>query len=126
MLQGGASDCNSDAVPHGWFDSNIQHLTIKCNKEYNISIMQNPTTEGNEMESVIVEEIDITSDTMNSSDRCDYCGAQAYIWVNGIAGDLLFCGHHFSKNEDKIRSYAFEVIDERHKLEVKRESSANS
>jgi hypothetical protein len=25
-----------------------------------------------------------------------------------------------------LRAYAFEIIDERHKLEVKRESSANS
>ena len=27
--QGGAADCKSVAVPHGWFDSNIQHLTTK-------------------------------------------------------------------------------------------------
>lgn len=46
-------------------------------------------------------------------DRCDSCGAQALIWVNGVNGDLLFCGHHFTKYEDKIRKYAFEVIDER-------------
>jgi len=101
-----------------------RHLTIKYNKEYNIHIMQNPTTEGNEMETTLIEDVEITSDTMNATDRCDSCGAQAYVWVNGIAGDLLFCGHHFAKSEDKIRAYAFEVIDERHKLEVKRESSA--
>lgn len=86
--------------------------------------MQNPTTEGNEMETEVIEYVETFSDTMNSTDRCDYCGSQAYVWVNGIAGDLLFCGHHFTKSEDKIRSYAFEVIDERHKLKVKRESSA--
>jgi hypothetical protein len=86
--------------------------------------MQNPITEGNEMETALTESVEITSDTMNATDRCDSCGAQAYVWVNGIAGDLFFCGHHFAKSEDKIRAYAFEVIDERHKLEVKRESSA--
>jgi hypothetical protein len=61
-----------------------------------------------------------------NNDRCDSCGSQAYVWVNGVNGDLLFCGHHFAKNEVKLRAYAFEVIDERHKLEVKRESSSNS
>ena len=86
--------------------------------------MQNPITEGNEMEKTLTESVETTSDTMNATDRCDSCGAQAYVWVNGIAGDLLFCGHHFAKSEDKIRAYAFEVIDERHKLDVKRESSA--
>ena len=65
-------------------------------------------------------------DQLNARDRCDSCGAQAYVWVNGVNGDLLFCGHHFVKHEDKLRSYAFEIVDERHKLEVKRESSANS
>ena len=88
--------------------------------------MQDPTTEGSEMETMILDETQevIETDTLNANDRCDSCGAQAYIWVNGITGDLLFCGHHFTKNEDKIRSYAFEIIDERHKLSVKRESSA--
>lgn len=47
------------------------------------------------------------------SDRCDGCGSQAFVWVNGVNGDLLFCGHHFAKYEDKLREYAFEIIDER-------------
>lgn len=93
--------------------------------------MQDPTTEGDDMmgspitkELLTEEEIVQETDTLNANDRCDSCGAQAYVWVNGITGDLLFCGHHFSKHEDKIRSYAFEIIDERYKLSVKRESSA--
>jgi hypothetical protein len=103
-----------------------QYLTIKYNKEYNIYIMQNPTTEGKDMETLVVETTveETETDTLNATDRCDSCSAQAYVWVNGISGDLLFCGHHFSKSEEKIRAYAFEIIDERHKLSVKRESSA--
>jgi hypothetical protein len=66
------------------------------------------------------------TDQLNATDRCDACQSQAYVWLNGVSGDLLFCGHHFVKNEVKLRAYAFEIIDERHKLEVKRESSANS
>jgi hypothetical protein len=73
------------------------------------------------METMMVEE---QSDVLNTSDRCDRCNGQAFFWVNGVAGDLLFCRHHFLKYEDAIRAYAFEIIDERHKLLVKRESSA--
>lgn len=50
---------------------------------------------------------------LTAMDRCDSCNAQAFVWVNGVSGDLLFCGHHFTKWESKIREFAFEVIDER-------------
>ena len=53
---------------------------------------------------------------MNTQDRCDRCNAQAYVWVNGVAGDLMFCRHHFNKHEEALRSYAFEIIDESEKL----------
>jgi hypothetical protein len=88
--------------------------------------MQDPTMEGEEMNILIADSVDEVeeTDTLNANDRCDSCQAQAYVWVNGITGDLLFCGHHFTKHEDKIRAYAFEIIDERYKLSVKRESSA--
>ena len=86
----------------------------------------NPTIGDGDMEDVLIEEAVENTDTLNATDRCDSCGSQAYVWVNGVNGDLLFCGHHFAKNEVKLRAYAFEIIDERHKLKVKRESSANS
>lgn len=100
-------------------------LDDKNNKRYNIHIV-NPTIGDDDMEDVLIEETVEETDTLNATDRCDSCGSQAYVWVNGVSGDLLFCGHHFAKNEVKLRAYAFEIIDERHKLEVKRESSANS
>jgi len=53
---------------------------------------------------------------MNTQDRCDRCSAQAYVWVNGIAGDLMFCVHHFRKYEEALRKYAFEIIDESEKI----------
>ena len=64
------------------------------------------------------------SDTLNANDRCDACGSQAFVWVNGVNGDLLFCRHHFLKNEDKLRDWAFEIIDETWKINDKSESSA--
>lgn len=56
---------------------------------------------------------------LTAMDRCDRCGAQALVWVNGMNGDLLFCGHHFRKWEDKLREFAFEVVDERDKINPK-------
>jgi len=64
--------------------------------------------------SVMIEE---KSDVLNANDRCDRCQGQAYFWVNGVAGDLLFCRHHFMKYEKKLREYAFEIVDESEKLE---------
>jgi len=53
---------------------------------------------------------------MNAQDRCDRCNSQAFVWVNGVAGDLMFCRHHFMKHEKALRAYAFEIIDESEKL----------
>lgn len=56
------------------------------------------------------------------ADRCDRCGAQAFVMVKGSTGDLLFCGHHYDKimnNPDsytKMMSFMLEVIDEREQL----------
>ena len=56
------------------------------------------------------------TDMLKVSDRCDSCGSQAFVWVNGVSGDLYFCGHHFAKFEDGLKKYAFEIVDERNKL----------
>jgi hypothetical protein len=60
---------------------------------------------------------------LNANDRCDSgCNAQAYVWVKGVDGDLLFCAHHYEKimsnpaGYDKMISFAMEIIDEREKL----------
>lgn len=52
-------------------------------------------------------------------DRCDSCGAGAYVKVTGASGNLFFCGHHYSKIEnnaaanEKMKLFAVETIDER-------------
>ena len=60
---------------------------------------------------------------LNASDRCDSgCNAQAYVWVKGVDGDLLFCAHHYEKimsnpaGYEKMISFAIEIVDEREKL----------
>jgi hypothetical protein len=60
---------------------------------------------------------------LRAIDRCDRCGAQAYVQVKGSTGDLLFCGHHYEKimnNPDaytKMMAFMLEVVDERQRLE---------
>jgi ribosomal protein L37E len=47
------------------------------------------------------------------ADRCDRCGSQAFVLVKGIAGELMFCGHHYAKNEEALVKYSYEIVDER-------------
>ena len=55
--------------------------------------------------------------TLSAADRCDRCGAQAYVRVLLPGGaDLQFCGHHWSRHEEALRPQAEEVIDETHRL----------
>ena len=59
-------------------------------------------------------------------DRCDSCNSQAYVLVKGVTGDLMFCGHHYNKNEAALIKFSYEIIDEREKLiENKLKGSAN-
>ncbi len=54
---------------------------------------------------------------LTASDRCDRCGAQAYLRVElQTGGELLFCAHHAREHGDKIKSVAVTVHDETHKL----------
>ena len=57
------------------------------------------------------------SSPLTATDRCDRCGAQAYLRVELASGfELLFCAHHAREHEDKLREVAVAVHDETHKL----------
>lgn len=60
---------------------------------------------------------DIITNSLTSADRCDSCGAQAYVQVFLSEGDLLFCGHHFKENEDKLVTTSVRIYDELYKLQ---------
>jgi hypothetical protein len=61
--------------------------------------------------------VDTKEWVLTAADRCDSCGAQAYVQVRGISGELMFCGHHYDKaNGEKLTAFMFEVIDERERL----------
>ncbi|HET8970798.1 MAG TPA: hypothetical protein VFN19_07055 [Candidatus Nanopelagicales bacterium] len=54
---------------------------------------------------------------MLATDRCDRCGAQAYVRVTLAAGgDLLFCAHHFREHEERLRPLAQHIQDETDRL----------
>jgi len=41
-------------------------------------------------------------DSLVSTDRCDRCGAQAYVRFNKGSAELDFCGHHTTKLGDAL------------------------
>ena len=58
-----------------------------------------------------------TAPELSAEDRCDRCGAQAYLRVELHAGgELLFCAHHAREHGDKLRQVAVNFVDETHKL----------
>jgi len=55
--------------------------------------------------------------SLSAADRCDRCGAQAYIrarLVNG--GELLFCAHHGRQHLPLLQAKASEIQDESGRL----------
>jgi hypothetical protein len=61
--------------------------------------------------------VDTKEWVLTAEDRCDSCGAQAYVQVRGISGELMFCAHHYNKaTGDKLNAFAFETVDERVRL----------
>jgi len=52
-----------------------------------------------------------------STDRCDRCGAQAYVRATlPSGGELLFCAHHARMHENRLRELAATIYDETPRL----------
>jgi ribosomal protein S14 len=59
----------------------------------------------------------IAAGPLTAADRCDRCGAQAYIRATMTSGfDLLLCAHHFRENEERLRAVAVSIYDETDRL----------
>lgn len=59
----------------------------------------------------------IAARPLTAVDRCDRCGAQAYVRAILASGsELLFCAHHWHANEDALREIAIDVYDELNRL----------
>ena len=60
-----------------------------------------------------------TDSHLTRSDRCDRCGAQAFIRVVLPAGgELLFCSHHGRQYEGKLRELSATIVDETEQLDA--------
>ncbi len=54
---------------------------------------------------------------LTAADRCDRCGAQAYLRVTlNSGGELFFCGHHGKAHSAKLSQVALKIHDETNKL----------
>lgn len=57
-----------------------------------------------------------TNRQLTAADRCDSCGAQAYVRVSIGDSELLFCAHHGKKHHEKLSAIATEWHDESDRL----------
>jgi hypothetical protein len=56
----------------------------------------------------------LTTDRMplTAADRCDRCGARAYVRVTLLSGgELYFCAHHAREHEAALRAVAADLED---------------
>nr|WP_233437184.1 hypothetical protein [Terrimesophilobacter mesophilus] len=53
---------------------------------------------------------------LTALDRCDSCGAQAYIRVMIGESELLFCAHHGRRHQEKLEAVATDWHDESDRL----------
>lgn len=58
----------------------------------------------------------LTTEPLTALDRCDRCGAQAYVRVVLPVGELLFCGHHARAHASAYVDIATHVQDETDRL----------
>ncbi len=53
---------------------------------------------------------------LSALDRCDSCGAHAYVHATLATGDLYFCAHHAARFREKITGTAVAWLDETDRL----------
>lgn len=68
------------------------------------------------MQSTEIEQEPEATTELTAADRCDECGAQAYIRVELATGELLFCGHHGNEKREALEPITVSWHDETEKL----------
>jgi hypothetical protein len=62
---------------------------------------------------------------LTAADRCDRCGAQAYVRVVlGSGGELLFCAHHGRAHDARLRQLDAAITDETDRLQAEATTSS--
>ncbi|TSA20923.1 MAG: hypothetical protein D4R69_04135 [Actinomycetales bacterium] len=65
----------------------------------------------------MTEQMIFETTPLNAVDRCDRCGAQAYVRAVMLSGgELLFCGHHAKEYAEKLKPVVRVIQDETDKL----------
>jgi hypothetical protein len=74
---------------------------------------------------VVTSAFEMTASRLAVTDRCDRCGAQAYVRATLESGlDLLFCAHHWRDNESRLRAVGAQIHDETTRLVEVRPTAA--
>jgi hypothetical protein len=66
---------------------------------------------------LMTEQLILEPTPLSAIDRCDRCGAQAYVramLLNG--GELLFCAHHAKEYAEGLKKVTARIQDETEKL----------
>ena len=67
----------------------------------------------------------VTERPLVAADRCDRCGAQAYVRATlPSGGELLSCAHHAREHEDRLRAMEATIYDDTGRLTVTAEVAA--
>ena len=75
-----------------------------------------------DIDTLIAPEVEVPPmKALTAQDRCDRCGAQAYVVTKHEAGPLLWCKHHADMVEDQLLAQI--VVDNRKDL-LKRPTDA--
>jgi hypothetical protein len=65
----------------------------------------------------MTEQVLLEATPLNALDRCDRCGAQAYVRATlASGGELMFCAHHGKEYAEKLKTIAAKIQDETDRL----------
>jgi HD superfamily phosphodiesterase len=65
----------------------------------------------------MTEQVLLEATPLNALDRCDRCGAQAYVRATlASGGELMFCAHHGKEYAEKLSQVSVRIQDETEKL----------
>ncbi|WP_327019464.1 DUF7455 domain-containing protein [Cellulomonas sp. Leaf395] len=79
-----------------------------------------PPADPDEVSDMTALTLDTLAPELTRQDRCDRCGAQAFVKATIPTADgmeLLFCGHHFRAHELKLVAAGATIQDERHRID---------
>lgn len=80
--------------------------------------MDEPMTSAIALEEAPVNAL-VKQPELTLADRCDRCGAQAFVRALLLAGDLLFCAHHGREYNEKLAEQAILVDDQSERINKK-------